>query len=106
MRRGGYSSEISGEFEYFRSIRQVVFPIVQCCGVQVEFSLPPLPAGKVAVIQVVADAVASRFPKNRKMALKKMARLGAEMTGVEMALFELLKTAEHEKFREIVKIIK
>ena len=57
-------------------------------------------------VQVVADAVASRFPENRKLALKKMSRMGIEMTTVEMALFELLKTADHEKFREIVKIIK
>jgi len=57
-------------------------------------------------VHVVADAVASRFSDNRKLALKKMERMGAIMTGVEMVLFELLKTAEHEKFREIVKIIK
>ena len=57
-------------------------------------------------VQVVADAAASRFPENRKLALKKMVRMGIEMTNVEMALFELLKTADHEKFREIVKIIK
>ncbi len=57
-------------------------------------------------VHVVADAVASRFPENRKLALKKMGHMGIKMTSVEMALFELLKTAEHEKFREIVKIIK
>ncbi len=57
-------------------------------------------------VQVVADAVASRFPENRKLALKKMSIMGIGMTTVEMALFELLKTADHEKFREIVKIIK
>lgn len=57
-------------------------------------------------VEVVTDAVASRFPENRKLALKKMERMGIEMTGVEMALFELLKTADHEKFREIIKIIK
>ena len=57
-------------------------------------------------VEAVTDAVASRFPENKKLALKKMERMGIEMTGVEMALFELLKTAEHEKFREIVKIIK
>ena len=57
-------------------------------------------------VEVVTDAVASRFPENKKLALKKMVRMGIKMTGVEMALFELLKTAEHEKFREIVKIIK
>ena len=57
-------------------------------------------------VQIITDTVASRFPGNRKLALKKMERMGAVMTSVEMALFELLKTAEHEKFREIVKIIK
>ena len=57
-------------------------------------------------VEIVTDAVASRFQENKKLALKKMSRMGIEMTGVEMALFELLKTAEHEKFREIVKIIK
>ena len=57
-------------------------------------------------VHIVADTVASRFPKNRKLALKKMERMGAQMTSVEMALFELLKTAEHDKFRDIVRVIK
>ena len=57
-------------------------------------------------VQVAVDAVASRSPENRKLALKKMERMGVKMTCVEMALFELLKTAEHEKFRDIVRIIK
>jgi nicotinamidase-related amidase len=57
-------------------------------------------------VQVVTDAVASRYSENRKLAIGKMACMGIVMTGVEMALFELLKTAEHQKFREIVKIIK
>ena len=57
-------------------------------------------------VQIVADAVASRIPGNKKLAIKKMERLGALITSVEMALFELLKTAAHEKFRKIVKIIK
>lgn len=57
-------------------------------------------------VHIVADAVASRDPENRKLALKKMEHMGANMTCVEMALFELMKTAEHPKFRDIVKIIK
>ncbi len=57
-------------------------------------------------VHIVTDAVASRSPQNRELALKKMERMGIVMTGVEMALFELLKTAGHERFREIVKIIK
>jgi hypothetical protein len=57
-------------------------------------------------VHIVTDAVASRGPKNRDIALKKMERMGATITCVEMALFELMKTAEHPKFRDIVKIIK
>jgi isochorismate hydrolase len=57
-------------------------------------------------VHIVTDAVASRDSKNKKLALKKMERMGAVMTCVEMALFELMKTAEHPKFRDIVKIIK
>ncbi|MFC1838379.1 hypothetical protein ACFL1N_02270 [Thermodesulfobacteriota bacterium] len=40
------------------------------------------------------------------MAVKKMMDMGIKMTGVEMALFELIKTAEHEAFRRIVSIIR
>lgn len=57
-------------------------------------------------VQIVTDAVASRALENKKLAINKMSRMGIEMTSVEMALFELLKTAEHDKFREISKIIK
>ncbi len=57
-------------------------------------------------VQLVTDAVSSRAPENKKLALKKMSSMGISMTCVEMALFELLETAEHEKFREVAKIIK
>jgi nicotinamidase-related amidase len=57
-------------------------------------------------VHIVTDAVSSRDPKNKELALKKMERMGAVMTCVEMTLFELMKTAEHPKFRDISKIIK
>jgi len=57
-------------------------------------------------VQIVADAVSSRTVRNRDIALKKMKDSGASPTSTEMALFELLKTAENEKAGEIFKIIK
>ena len=57
-------------------------------------------------VQIVADAVSSRTVRNRDIALKKMRDNGASLTSTEMALFELLKTAENEKAREIFKIVK
>lgn len=57
-------------------------------------------------VQVVADAVSSRSPRNRDIGLQKMRDAGVVITSVEIALFELLKTAESGKFRELSKILK
>lgn len=57
-------------------------------------------------VNVVADAVSSRTLDNKQIALGRLAAQGASVTSVEMALFELLRTAEHPKFRQIASLIK
>ena len=57
-------------------------------------------------VDVPADAVSSRTLENKQIALQRMAGLGVNISSVEMALFELLRTAEHPKFRQIAKLIK
>lgn len=57
-------------------------------------------------VEVVADCISSRTAENSQIGLERMLSYGAELTSVEMALFELLQTAEHPKFKEISKIIK
>ena len=57
-------------------------------------------------VHVVADAVSARSKRNYDVALCRAVEEGARLTCVEMALFELLKTAEGEKFREILRIVK
>ncbi len=57
-------------------------------------------------VDVPADAVSSRTLDNKQIALRRMAAEGAHISSVEMALFELLRTAEHPKFRQIAKLIK
>ncbi len=57
-------------------------------------------------VDVVVDAVASRDPRNRELALERMRDAGAGLTSVEMALFELLRNAEHEAFRAISRLVK
>ena len=72
------------------------------CVYQTAFDL----LGKGFKVDVVADAVSSRTPENKRIALNRLAAEGASITSVEMALFELLRTAEHPKFRQIAKLIK
>lgn len=57
-------------------------------------------------VQVVSDAVSSRTKKNRDIALGKLKDAGALLTTTEMALFELIKIAGGEKFKQLIKIVK
>ncbi len=57
-------------------------------------------------VQVVADVVSSRTARNRDIALTRMQSEGAKLTSTEMALFELLQTAENLKFKDISRTIK
>lgn len=57
-------------------------------------------------VEIVADAVSSRNEYNKHIGLKKCLALGAAVTCVETALFELVGTAEHEQFKAISKIIR
>ncbi len=55
---------------------------------------------------VTADAVGSRREDNRRAALDRMARHGAEIVTTEMVIFEWLASAEHPRFRDLVALIK
>lgn len=55
---------------------------------------------------VLGDAVSSRSPRNREIGLHRMAQAGATVSCVEMALFELMRTAEHPAFRDVLRIVK
>ena len=57
-------------------------------------------------VEVIADAVSSRTLENKQIAINRMTAEGAKISSTEMTLFELLKTADHPRFREIAKLIK
>lgn len=57
-------------------------------------------------VAVVSDAVSSRTERNVLIALDRMALEGVSRSSTEMILFELLKTASHEHFKPIAKLIR
>ena len=57
-------------------------------------------------VTVVADAVSSRTPENKQIAVTRLAAEGAAVASTEMALFELLKTAQHPQFKPIARLVK
>ena len=57
-------------------------------------------------VYLVADAVSSRKTDDRELALRVLEKENVMLRSVEMALFELLQTSRHEKFKTISRIIK
>jgi nicotinamidase-related amidase len=55
---------------------------------------------------VAQDAVGSRTPENKQLGLHKMERAGAVVTGIEAALFELLRGSDAPEFKEVQALIK
>jgi nicotinamidase-related amidase len=57
-------------------------------------------------VEVLADCVGSRTDENKKLGLEKMKQAGAQITAVEIALFELQRVAKGDAFKELSKLVK
>ncbi|MFA4838431.1 MAG: hydrolase [Candidatus Neomarinimicrobiota bacterium] len=54
----------------------------------------------------VIDAISSRTVENRILAVRNLEKAGIRLTGVEMALFEMLKDSTDPAFKQISRIVK
>jgi nicotinamidase-related amidase len=57
-------------------------------------------------VHVIADAVSSRTPVNKDVALRRMTSEGARLSSTEMALFELTGASGTDQFRAIAKLVR
>ncbi len=57
-------------------------------------------------VHVVADAVGSRDPRNRDIALARLRAAGAVVTTWEMVVYELLERAGTDEFRAVLPLVK
>ena len=57
-------------------------------------------------VEVIGDATGSRTEQDRRMAFIRMGRHGVDISSVEMALFDMMESAEAEEFRSVAAIIK
>lgn len=57
-------------------------------------------------VMVVSDAIGSRVPFNKDIALQRMAAGGVEIVTTEMMVFEWLGHSGHPRFRECLRLIK
>ncbi len=57
-------------------------------------------------VEIVYDAVSSRTEQNKRLGLERMQAKGAGVVSTEMCLFELLRVARGEQFKQILKVVK
>jgi nicotinamidase-related amidase len=57
-------------------------------------------------VHIIQEAVRSRSEGNHQLGLQRMRDAGAVISGLEMVLFEMMKTADHQAFRTISRIIR
>ena len=57
-------------------------------------------------VHLLTDCIASRDEADRQTGLSKMLSSGAVPSSVELSLFELMRDSQHEKFKEVQKLVK
>jgi nicotinamidase-related amidase len=62
--------------------------------------------GRGLSVHLALDAIESRDPFNREAAVARMLADGAHSGSAEMALFELMRTAAHDRFRDVQALVK
>jgi nicotinamidase-related amidase len=57
-------------------------------------------------VHIVTDAVGSRDPRNKDVALRRLESAGAVLTSTEMVIYELLGRAGTPEFKDALKLVK
>jgi nicotinamidase-related amidase len=87
-----------------RNVKQVLV-----CGIEahicvMQTSLDLLEKG--FEVYLLVDCVTSRNPENKQIALARLSQAGAIPSTLEMALFEMMRTADSPQFKAIQKLVK
>ncbi|PID58049.1 hydrolase [candidate division KSB3 bacterium] len=98
-----------GQHQFVKQLKQVQCGQVLLAGIEAHVCVFQTAADLCSLgyeVQVVKDCVSSRTAENMQAGLERMKDSGVVVTSVEMALFEMVKVAEGDEFKEILKIVK
>jgi nicotinamidase-related amidase len=97
------------EESFMKALNRVGRPQVAIAGIESHVCIYQTTVDLVALgyeVNVICDCISSRTPENRTIGIERMVAEGGKRSSTEMALFELMKAAECNTFRELVKIVK
>ncbi|MBN2010437.1 hydrolase [candidate division KSB1 bacterium] len=98
-----------GEPQFMETLKKLTVTHLLICGIEAHVCVYQTVRDLLAHgyrTHAISDAVSSRTGANKKIALQRMRELGAVISSVEMALFELLRVAEGNEFKSIIKLVK
>jgi nicotinamidase-related amidase len=98
-----------GEERFNTALQSLGRKQVMLCGIEAHVCIYQTAVDLVRMdyeVSVIADAVSSRARENKEIALSRMRAEGVKISSTEMAIFELLGTADHPKFKQIAKLVK
>jgi nicotinamidase-related amidase len=98
-----------GDEKIMKALKAAERRQVLLCGIEAHVCVYQTAMGLLGFgydVHLVSDAVSSRTTMNREVGIRKMHDEGAHLTSTEMVLFELCRTADDPKFKEIYKIVK
>jgi len=98
-----------GEPAFFQTLEKTGRKQIILCGIETHVCIYQTAMELLASghkVYVVTDAVSSRNPANKTLALRRMENEGVRLTGTEMVLFELLGDAKDPAFKSVLQIVK
>lgn len=95
--------------EFNNKLNQLKRNQVLLCGIEAhvcvyQTAVDMQKAGKE--VHLITDAVSSRTEANKKLAIKRLRTEGVKLSSTEMAIFELMKTADYPLFKQIAMLVK
>jgi nicotinamidase-related amidase len=104
-----YSFSACGEPVFVEAIKKAKMNTWLITGIEAHICVYQTALGLLDLgydVELVSDCVSSRTIENKDMALAKLARKGAEVTSLEMCLFELIGDCRADEFRAALSLIK
>jgi nicotinamidase-related amidase len=98
-----------GDEQFNEKLKALSRSQILLCGIEAHICIYQTAVNLLAndyEVTAVADAVSSRVLENKQIAISRMQAEGVKIGSTEMTIFELLKTAEHARFRQIAKLVK
>jgi len=98
-----------GEDRFMRELNEIKRKQILMAGIESHVCVFQTTADLIHMgydVHIVTDCISSRTEENRAVGIERMRDEGATITSTEMALFELIKGAGGERFREISRLVK